>query len=151
MDLGACVTATLADREHWLRSSDMDIIWQEPGTPVKVLADAAGVRLVLVNLVRNAIEAVVGQSVERRLVRVTVGPGPTLSVFDSGPGIPPEQARNIFDPFTTSKAGTGRGIGLSLALASARRMGADLEVVSNPGSGTVFTLRLLPCPGEKPT
>lgn len=143
IDLGACVAAVLADREQWLRFSTVAIEWTPPAQPEQVLADAAGVRLVLVNLLRNAVEAVATQSAERQLVKVVAGPGPLLAVHDSGPGIPAERLRHIFDPFLTTKPGAGRGVGLSLALASARRMGAELEVMSQPGSGTVFTLRFL--------
>jgi two-component system C4-dicarboxylate transport sensor histidine kinase DctB len=141
IDLRDLVEAVLAERDQWLRFRETRIEWQRPGVPVRVLADPAGVRLILVNLLRNAVEAVEGQSDERRLVRVTAGPGPVLAVHDSGPGVPADMLPRLFDPFASSK-GPGRGIGLSLASASARRMGGQLEASSQAGAGTRFTLML---------
>lgn len=143
LDLGTCVEAILAERDQWLKYSDTRIAWQKPELPVSALGDPAGIRLILTNLLRNAVEAVAGQSEERRLVRIAVGPGPVISVHDSGAGIGSENLTHLFDPFFSTKGGSARGVGLSLAKASAQRMGADLSVASNLGSGTSFTLRLL--------
>jgi two-component system C4-dicarboxylate transport sensor histidine kinase DctB len=142
--LDACVAALLAERDRWLRSHDARIAWEPPPAPVPALGDPVALHLILTNLLRNAVEAVAGQGEERRLVRIALGPGPTVSVYDSGPGIPAEAMARIFDPFFTTKGGEARGIGLSLAWASAERMGAELQAHSTIGSGTVFTLRLLP-------
>ena len=142
LDLADLVDGLLAERDQWLRFRDTRIEWRRPAQPVPALADAAGVWLVVTNLLRNAVEAVEGQSDERRLVRVTVGPGPTIAVHDSGAGISPALAATLFDPFSSSK-GPGRGIGLSLAKASAERMGGSLSVESAPGSGSRFVLGLL--------
>jgi signal transduction histidine kinase len=146
LDLVGLVSAVLADRANWLRFSGVAIDWQAPTSPVPVLGDAAGIRLILTNLLRNAVEAVMTRSESQRQVRLTVGPGPVLAVHDSGPGISAENLAHIFDPFHSTKGGVGRGIGLSLALASARRMGAELEVDSHLGSGSVFILRMLAVP-----
>lgn len=144
VDLSAGINAVLAERDQWLRYSDTRIAWDQPREPVTALGDAAGIRLIITNLLRNAVEAVAGQGEDRRLVRIAIGPGPAISVHDSGPGIKPEHLPNLFDPFFSTKGGGARGIGLSLAKASAARMGAELTVMSNWGSGTVFTLRLQP-------
>lgn len=143
VELCDLVDALIADRDQWLRFRDTRIDWRRPGHPVPALADPAGVRLILANLLRNAVEAVEGQSAERRLVRIVAGPSAEISVHDSGPGLAPELVGRLFDPFRSTK-GDGRGIGLSLALASAQRMGGQLRVVSTPGSGTCFTLSLRP-------
>lgn len=140
-DLADLVEGILADRDQWLRFHDTRIEWRRPAQSVAALVDPAGVRLILINLLRNAVEAVAGQAAERRLVSVSVGPGPTIAVHDSGPGIAAELAEGLFDPFRSSK-GPGRGIGLSLARASARRMGGELHVASAIGAGSRFTLDL---------
>lgn len=142
IDLADLVDGLLAERDQWMRFRDTRIEWHRPEQPVLALADTAGVRLVVTNLLRNAVEAVEGQSAERRLVRVSLGPGPAVVVHDSGPGIPPALAETLFDPFRSTK-GLGRGIGLSLAKASAERMGGSLTVASAPGSGSRFILALL--------
>lgn len=149
LDLVQAVEALLADRDQWLRYQDTRIQFDRPSGPVLAMGDSAGVRLVLTNLLRNAVEAVAGQSNERRLVRITVGPGPTVAVHDSGPGIPPELRERLFDPFFSTKDGALRGIGLSLAQASAQRMGGELLVTSQPGGGGSFLLRLQAEPAQE--
>ena len=143
LELVSCVEAVLAERDQWLRFSDVRIACEHPPAPIEALADTAGLRLILTNLLRNAVEAVAGQGEDRRLVRIAIGPGATVTVHDSGPGIAPDVLTRIFDPFFSTKATSGRGIGLSLARASALRMGAELTVTSSIGSGTVFMLHLL--------
>lgn len=150
VELVSCVEAVLAERDQWLRFSDVRIACERPPAPIEVLGDTAGLRLILTNLLRNAVEAVAGQGEDRRLVRITIGPGATVAVHDSGPGIPPDLLKRIFDPFFSTKATSGRGIGLSLARASAQRMGAELTVTSSVGSGTAFTLHLLSPRGRTP-
>lgn len=142
VELGATVDVLLVERQQWMRYADTRIEWVRPAQPVFALADAAGLRLILTNLLRNAVEAVASQSEARRLVRVSVGPGPVVAVHDGGGGMTPDLLAHVFDPFRSTK-GAGRGIGLSLAKASAERMGARLQVASTVGAGTVFSLTLL--------
>jgi C4-dicarboxylate-specific signal transduction histidine kinase len=142
VDLAAAVDAVLAERDQWLRYRDIAIEWARPEPPVTALAEPAGLRLILVNLLRNAADAVASQGEGRRHLRVTVSPGPALAVHDSGPGIAPDHLPRLFDPFFSTKGGPARGVGLSLAQASARRMGGELSVASALGAGSTFTLRL---------
>lgn len=67
-----------------------------------------------------------------------------ISISDNGIGIPEENRSRIFDPFFTTKvAGVGTGQGLSLAYSTiVDRMGGAIEVISEPGKGTTFTIRL---------
>lgn len=141
LDLATLVEGLLADRDQWLRFHDTRIEWTRPTQAIPAIADPAGVRLIVTNLLRNAVEAVESQAAGRRLVRLVVTPGASVAVHDSGPGMPPELLANLFDPFRSTK-GHGRGIGLSLARASAERMGGRLDVESTPGAGSRFTLRL---------
>ncbi|HEX3133501.1 MAG TPA: ATP-binding protein [Planctomycetota bacterium] len=143
IDLGEMITALLADRDQWLRYRDARIDFKKPDAPIMAMAQPAGVRLVLTNLLRNAVEAVSGQSGERRVVRIIAGPGSTVAVQDSGPGIPAALRERLFDPFFSTKDGAMRGIGLSLARASVLRMRGDLRFTSELGSGTTFSLHLL--------
>jgi signal transduction histidine kinase len=142
VNLADTVEAVLGERDQWLRYRDVAIAWEPPGRPVLAHADPAGLRLILVNLLRNAVEAVSGQGEGRRHVRVTVSPDAAIAVHDSGAGIAAGDLPRLFDPFFSTKAGSVRGIGLSLAQASARRMGAEIAVASAVGAGTTFTLLL---------
>ncbi len=143
VDLGLQIDVLLNDREQWLRYSDVKITWEKPTQPIMALSDNAGLRLILTNLLRNAVEAVANQSQERRVVIIKLGPGTTISVQDSGSGIPDALINKIFEPFTSSKTEGIHGIGLPLAKMSAARMGGSLTVRSELGSGSTFTLQLL--------
>jgi two-component system C4-dicarboxylate transport sensor histidine kinase DctB len=148
VNLADAVEAVLGERDQWLRYRDVAIAWERPAQPVVARADPAGLRLILVNLLRNAVEAVSGQGEGRRHVRVTVSPDAAIAVHDSGAGIAEADLPRLFDPFFSTKAGAVRGIGLSLAQASAQRMDARLEVASALGGGSTFTVRLRQ-PGER--
>jgi len=143
LDLAQHIEAMINDREQWLRYNDVQIHWDKPSEPVMALGEAAGLRIIITNLLRNAVEAVASQTKERRLVSVAIGPGTTIVIHDSGPGISDAVMKTLFEPFTTTKSGGVRGIGLSLAKVSAARMGGELSVTSAIGSGATFTLRLL--------
>jgi C4-dicarboxylate-specific signal transduction histidine kinase len=142
-DLVAHVDYILRDREQWLRYSDVHIQFDKPATEIRALIDTAGLRLVLTNLLRNAVEAVIAQTPQRRLIRVNVGPGPIIAIHDSGEGINPAIKDTLFEPFTSTKGDGVRGIGLPLARVSIERMGGSISVASSPGSGTTFTLQFL--------
>ena len=69
-----------------------------------------------------------------------------IRVSDTGCGMTEETARKVFDPFfTTKEAGQGTGLGLSTAYGIVQNYGGDIQVFSQPGLGTVFTVTL-PCP-----
>lgn len=118
----------------------------EPGTAF--VADPEQVKQVLLNLVRNALEAVGEGGQVRLLARPAsgrggshAGPAVEIDVTDDGPGMPPEVSRRLFDPFFTTKAG-GTGLGLSIAARIVERHGGHLSCRTAPGRGTTFTLRL---------
>jgi C4-dicarboxylate-specific signal transduction histidine kinase len=149
VDVGATITAVMGERDRWLRYQEVTLEWVGPPEPVLAIADPVGLRLVLVNLLRNAAEAVADQAADRRRVSVTLMPqagraGPLLTVSDQGSGIVPEHLPRLFDPFFSTKAGAVRGIGLSLAKASLAAMGGTIAVVSDVGAGTTFSVQLAP-------
>src|SRR5690606_35677594 len=113
----------------------------EPST-LTAIADPELVERVLINLVKNAAEALAGRPGAR--VRMTAGidrRGRTiLQVVDNGPGIVPEAIDKIFVPFFTTKK-EGSGIGLSLSREIMRQHGGSLSVNSEAGKRTVFTMR----------
>jgi two-component system, LuxR family, sensor kinase FixL len=104
-----------------------------------VLVDKVQIQQVLVNLLRNAAEAMM--AVERRELTVTTAPGTgewvQVSVADTGCGISEELAERLFHPFVTTKVG-GMGIGLAISRSIVESHGGLLTMVSNPGGGTVF-------------
>ena len=101
------------------------------------------VEQILVNLVSNAIDAVPeGRGIVEVALHEEDGDA-VVSVADNGPGIPPELAERIFDPFVSTKeAGEGTGLGLAICRRIASSMGARLTVADQPEGGAVFTLRI---------
>ncbi|TMA41290.1 MAG: HAMP domain-containing protein [Deltaproteobacteria bacterium] len=122
-----------------------------PSLP-RVPADVAQVRQLLLNLLRNAREAMPAGGSLRVTTRVTRG-AVEIEVRDTGPGIPPDRLARIFDPFFTTKE-RGTGLGLAMAQEIAQEHGGQLFCDSAPGRGTAFTLRLpvpaLPEPAAAP-
>jgi two-component system sensor kinase FixL len=113
-----------------------------PGLP-EVLVDKVQIQQVLVNLLRNAAEAM-AQSERRELTVATTainGDGILVSVADSGCGISEELAERLFRPFVTTKS-SGMGIGLAISRSIIESHGGRLTMVPNPGGGTVFQFNL---------
>lgn len=94
---------------------------------------------VLVNLVKNAEEAMAGRT-GAITVRVRAeGESALVEVEDEGPGIPPSLRERLFEPYVTSKE-QGTGLGLAIALRIAREHGGSLELVPREGPGALFRL-----------
>ncbi len=126
----------------------------EPDLP-RVAADAAQIQQLVMNLVRNAAEAIgekpgrivvetgtesLGEDAAAKMASGTsIEPGPVvrLCVRDTGCGMAPETAERIFDPFFTTKF-TGRGLGLAACHGIVRSHHGALRVESDPGEGTAF-------------
>jgi two-component system, LuxR family, sensor kinase FixL len=108
-----------------------------------VLADKVQIQQVLLNLIRNAIEAMEGAP-KRELV-VAALPAEddtiTISVADTGSGISPDMASQLFQPFVTTKR-HGMGVGLSISRTIVEAHGGKIEVAPNPGGGTIFRFTL---------
>jgi len=129
-------------------SDDLPVLWVDPGQ----------IRQVLLNLVRNAAEAMPeGGTV--RIVSQALAPAPPppraaapqrwveVAVTDTGVGIPPDDVDKVFEPFVTSKEG-GTGLGLPISRQIALEHGGTLRCESVPGHGTTFRLTL-PIPDEE--
>ncbi len=131
-----------------------------PDLPDTVVSDPLRIGQILHHLIGNAIKFSLGKEV--RVVASLEDPaadGPrslTVAVHDSGPGLAPELHEGIFEPFTQGDSSStrrqeGAGMGLALSRGLAEALGGALTVASEPGEGSVFTLRLpLPEPPEQP-
>jgi two-component system sensor histidine kinase MtrB len=115
---------------------------QLSGDDVTLPTDPRRLERIVDNLVGNAIRH------GGREVRVHTsrdGTRARLEVMDRGPGIPPEDLPHVFERFykaDPSRAGSGSGLGLAIARENARLLGGDIEVWSEPGEGTRFTVLL---------
>lgn len=108
-----------------------------------VLADKVQIQQVLLNLIRNAIEAMDGCERRDLLIGTATLPGNMIeiSVADTGSGIAPEVAAQLFQPFVTSKP-QGMGVGLSISRTIIEAHGGTIVPRANPGGGTVFSFTL---------
>lgn len=117
----------------------------------RVVADSIEIQQVLINLVRNAVEAVASRPDGER--RVAIGArrddGSTLciSVRDTGPGVRPDVRDRIFSPFFSTKA-NGVGIGLALCRSIVETHGGRLWLEDSPAGGATFTFSLPRVAGE---
>jgi signal transduction histidine kinase len=116
----------------------------ESGPELFVRADSGHLKQVLINLVRNAAEAIEGQgtvTLSARPARAQLGGQDTeavmLEVNDTGKGIPPEVAKRLFDPFFSTKE-TGTGLGLPISARLIQKQGGTLQYQTRPGHGTTF-------------
>jgi two-component system, NtrC family, nitrogen regulation sensor histidine kinase NtrY len=118
---------------------------------LQVMADRDQIAQVLINLIRNAEEAIagVGRADGQIVVRArAVSPGEvSLEVEDNGPGVAVSERGRIFEPYFTTKEG-GTGLGLAIAQRIADEHGGRMEVAGEPGHGAVFRL-VLPRHGER--
>ena len=105
-----------------------------------VRADAAQIEMVLLNLIKNAVESVEKTTCPTiQLVAEAAGPRVIIRVTDNGPGIEPEALEQIFIPFYTTKK-TGSGIGLSLSRQIMQLHNGQITAESTPGAGSTFSL-----------
>jgi two-component system sensor kinase FixL len=98
---------------------------------------------VLLNLMRNAIEAMHDSGQKELLVATKAVDGDMVevSVADTGPGISEEIADRLFQPFVTTKP-AGMGVGLSISKRIVEAHGGEMWAEPNPGGGTVFRFTL---------
>jgi signal transduction histidine kinase len=103
----------------------------------------AGLIQVFVNLVTNAAQALPPEGGTVRLSLEGQGEEVVARISDDGKGMPPEVQARIFEPFfSTKEGGRGVGLGLSIVQGIVTRHGGTIEVASEPGQGTTFTVRL---------
>jgi PAS domain S-box-containing protein len=123
-----------------------------PGLPETVRTDAARVRQVLKNLLANAFKFTRQGSVRVRIAPYSLK-AVAFAVIDTGIGIARDKQRLIFEAFqqadgSTSRQYGGTGLGLSISRELTRLLGGELEVASEPGKGSTFTL-ILPLADER--
>jgi two-component system, NtrC family, C4-dicarboxylate transport sensor histidine kinase DctB len=111
-----------------------------------VLGHAVQLEQVILNLVRNALDAIDDQENGRIIITAQAsGNNVLIKVADNGPGIPASEINQIFDPFYTTKAlGKGLGLGLSISYGIVQDFGGQIHAENLPGGGAELTVEL-PC------
>jgi PAS domain S-box-containing protein len=151
------VVDEMGDMLHRLIGENIELVIRHEAGPRWVRVDRSQLEQVLLNLVVNARDAMPGDGMLRITTGATAAPrqsvaaaksvasGPvvTLSVQDTGEGIPAELQSRVFDPFFTTKGpGKGTGLGLSTVYGIVRQSGGVIGLESAPGAGATFWIEL---------
>lgn len=141
VDMRLCVSSALTMMEPQLKIRVVRITRTLPRQPVMVMADRLRLEQVIINLLRNALDATkIVPSPQIDLV-LAAGETATLTVRDNGHGI--EDLDNLFEPFyTTKKPGEGVGLGLAISSGIVTDLGGRLTARNADGGGAVFEVQL---------
>jgi two-component system, NtrC family, nitrogen regulation sensor histidine kinase NtrY len=142
-DVATLVARVVSLLEWDFQHAEIKLSFHAPAKPIAIHADVTLMEQVLINLLKNAMEAVCHEenSVVEISVRVKSVNTVVISVADNGPGIDEETLPKIFIPFFTTKE-KGTGIGLSLSRQIVKLHGGNIKVTTTIGKGTVFSVEL---------
>ena len=126
------------------------IIRQDYARLPKLVVDAGQLQQVFMNIILNAAEAMAGcGTLTIRAAADEAAGFVCLEFTDTGHGIKPEDMKRLFEPFfTTKEVGQGTGLGLAISYSIVQKHGGNIQVRSEPGKGSTFTI-LLPMKQEK--
>ena len=141
VNMGDALNSALSMMEPQLKQRQIRISRAVPSQPVMVLGDRVRIEQVMINLLRNAIDATGAVDDPEVDIILAAGETATLTVRDNGLGI--EDLDQLFEPFYTTKA-AGEGVGLGLAISSGivNQLGGRLTARNAEGRGAVFEMRL---------
>lgn len=146
--LGAVIAEALGLMEVQITRSGAEIVWTPPEPEIWVMAGRVRLQQVIVNLIRNAIDAMEGQ--DRKPIEIAIAPERSrrdatcrIEVRDHGPGLTEDALAQAFDPFFTTKdPGQGLGLGLSISFNIVRDFDGRLSAANHPERGAVFSVTL---------
>jgi signal transduction histidine kinase len=145
-DLNEIVTDVMMLTKHLMRTSGVDLILNLAENLPWALLDRNQIKQVILNLVNNAIYAMPGGGkliVSTRQSQRRSQPWLELAIQDTGVGIAPDALQRIFEPFFTTRGDKGgTGLGLSVTYGIVTDHGGSIEVESQVGQGTTFTVWL---------
>lgn len=141
VEMGAALASSLAMMEPQFKARKVRITRHLPDQPVRVLGDRVRIEQVIVNLLRNAIDATQNEREPEIELLLAAGETATLTVRDNGHGI--ANLDNLFEPFfTTKKPGEGVGLGLAISSGIVTDLGGRLTARNAEGRGAVFEMQL---------
>jgi signal transduction histidine kinase len=141
-DLRETVEASIRLTTYLIREARIQLVKEIPEQMMLVTYDPQQIEQVLINMIHNAIQAMPNRGTLN--VRLDQADGAAaIAIQDTGTGISPENLKRIFDPFFTTKAeGVGTGLGLSVSYGIIANHKGKIEVESEEGKGTKFTIYL---------
>ena len=150
VNMADALASSLSMMEPQLRQRQVQIARILPEDPVYTLGDRMRIEQVLVNLLRNALDATKSEKYPKVEIILSAGETATLTVRDNGPGIADLDA--LFEPFyTTKQPGDGVGLGLAISSGIVSDLGGRLTARNGQGGGAVFEMQLPIHDGTKET
>ena len=147
VNMGHSLASSLAMMEPQLRQRKVVINRILPDEPVMVMADRVRIEQVMINLLRNAMDATQGVADPEIDIVLAAGETAMLTVRDNGHGI--DDIENLFEPFyTTKQPGDGVGLGLAISSGIVNDLGGRLTARNGAGGGAVFEVQLPILPVE---
>lgn len=141
VDTRAAVSSALSMMEPQLKTRDITITRTLPEDPVMVLGDRMRLEQVIINLLRNALDATKGVADPSIEIILATGEAVSLTVRDNGHGI--DDLDELFEPFyTTKQPGDGVGLGLAISSGIVNDLGGRLTARNAAGGGAVFEVQL---------
>ncbi len=141
VDLREALSGALAMMEPQLNQMQVKITQNVPSEPVMVLGDRLRLEQVVVNLLRNALDAMKEQDDRALDILLSAGEMAKLSIRDNGRGI--DDLDQLFEPFyTTKKPGEGVGLGLAISSGIVNDLGGRLTARNTASGGAVFEIRI---------
>lgn len=141
-DMRETIRSALRLTEYLTRKGAVEVSTDLPELPVRVTYDAQQMEQVLINLITNAVQAMPDGG-KLHLALADIEGGVRIDLVDTGHGIRKENLPRIFDPFFTTKPeGEGTGLGLSISFGIVSRHGGRIDVRSEVGVGTTFSVFL---------
>ena len=150
VSLGQVITQALSLVEAQLRLRAIHVTVDLGSEEPVVLGNPVQLEQVFINLFTNARDALAESETKEIHITGSVAPAAVEIRFaDTGRGIPPALVGRVFDPFfTTKEVGQGTGLGLSITYGIIKELGGTISVVSPPGEGATFLLRLPLAPSD---
>ncbi|MEL6839034.1 MAG: ATP-binding protein [Pseudomonadota bacterium] len=141
VDTRAAVSTALAMMEPQLKTRSVNIIRTLPNDPVMILGDRLRLEQVIINLLRNALDATKGANNPTIEILLAAGDTVSLQIRDNGEGI--ENLNELFEPFyTTKEPGDGVGLGLAISSGIVNDLGGRLTARNAVDGGAIFEVQL---------
>lgn len=143
VDLRKVLEETLALRDYDLKVNNIEVERDVPAEPATVIADAHQIEQVFLNIINNAVDAILETGRTGKLnIKVSTQNGHVCTSFsDDGAGI--KDPKRIFDPFYTTKSvGKGTGLGLSICYGIVKEHGGDITAHNNSDGGATIEVRI---------
>ena len=143
-DLRQAVKEAVNLMKHQFHVENCNLKISMPGQPVFIIGDRMRLEQVLINLFRNALDAL--NNTESPVIGIKLTSDDQFAkvlVWDNGPGVPNEIGKKIFEPFvTTKKEGIGVGLGLSISYKIIKDMKGDFRVSNRTPGGAEFFVQI---------